>query len=193
MQSLDLIVLEQAIKMLQKDEVVWLCTVIHTYGSAPRSPGSLLCANQQGKVYGSLSGGCIEEDFIKRIARNEFLLDSQIVKYGDGGFEPDTSLPCGGSIDVLVERLAPNQQNLYILQEIQKAHQGQQQLLKTVHPPHMASLNRVSTNLFLQSIREPNGEIQLYVGSRPQLFIACLSPGVCQASCPIFHAAKLTV
>lgn len=39
MQSLDLIVIQQAREWIQKEPV---CTVLSTYGSSPRSPGALL-------------------------------------------------------------------------------------------------------------------------------------------------------
>ena len=72
----DVSVITQAITWI-KEQPVWLCTVLSTYGSSPRSPGSLLVAKADGQYLGSLSGGCIEEDFIQRIQIGEYLKASQ--------------------------------------------------------------------------------------------------------------------
>jgi xanthine dehydrogenase accessory factor len=63
MQHLDLQVVRRALEWSAAGQRVWLCTVLATYGSAPRAPGSLLAVNAEGLWIGSLSGGCVEEDF----------------------------------------------------------------------------------------------------------------------------------
>ena len=45
-QHLDLQVIRQALRWSREGQRVWLCTVLFTYGSAPRAPGSLLAVNQ---------------------------------------------------------------------------------------------------------------------------------------------------
>ena len=116
MKNLDLIVIEHAIEWLSYNQPIWLCTVLRTYGSAPRSPGALLVATADGQYAGSLSGGCIEEDFLKQIAQQKFLEPSQIIRYGSGDsdFKPNISLPCGGSIDVLVEYLELSPMTIFL-------------------------------------------------------------------------------
>jgi xanthine dehydrogenase accessory factor len=44
-QHLDLQVIRQALQYACDRQRVWLCTVLATYGSAPRAPGSLLLVN----------------------------------------------------------------------------------------------------------------------------------------------------
>lgn len=68
MQHLDLQVIRQALQWSCNGQRVWLCTVLATYGSAPRAPGSLLAVNASGQWLGSLSGGCVEDDFLERAA-----------------------------------------------------------------------------------------------------------------------------
>lgn len=41
---------------------VTLVTVVQTWGSAPRPPGSLLAVRDDGVFSGSVSGGCVEDD-----------------------------------------------------------------------------------------------------------------------------------
>lgn len=101
MKNLDLQVIQQALAWVDQGHCVWLCTVLATFGSAPRGPGSLLVARPTGAFFGSLSGGCVEEDFLERLGRNEFAGDNHVVRYGEGGLAPSLELPCGGILDVL--------------------------------------------------------------------------------------------
>ncbi len=108
MQHLDLQVVRRALEWSAAGQRVWLCTVLATYGSAPRAPGSLLAVNAEGLWIGSLSGGCVEEDFLERVAEGAFEQAVSVVRYGEGD-DPRSrvSLPCGGVLDVLVEKLEP--------------------------------------------------------------------------------------
>ncbi len=72
----DVFVISQALSWIK--EPIWLCTVLSTYGSSPRSPGSLLVAKADGQYVGSLSGSCIEEDFIQRIQHAEYIKASKL-------------------------------------------------------------------------------------------------------------------
>ncbi|TBU97500.1 XdhC family protein [Phytopseudomonas dryadis] len=107
MKQLDLQVIQQARTWLARGEPVWLCTVISTFGSAPRGPGAMLVARCDGAFCGSLSGGCVEEDFLERVSSRSFLERNQVVRYGAGGLAPTLALPCGGVLDILVEYIEP--------------------------------------------------------------------------------------
>ena len=80
MQSLDARVVEQAIEWLGNGRTIWLCTVLSTFGSSPREPGSLMVATSDGHHVGSLSGGCVEEDFLERVAAGEYEQPAVIVR-----------------------------------------------------------------------------------------------------------------
>ena len=66
MESLDLRVLEDVLAWRRTGHAVTLVTVVETWGSAPRPPGALLAVRDDGRVSGSVSGGCIEDDLIAR-------------------------------------------------------------------------------------------------------------------------------
>ena len=66
MESLDLRVLEDVLAWRHAGHAVTLVTVVETWGSAPRPPGALLAVRDDGRVSGSVSGGCIEDDLIAR-------------------------------------------------------------------------------------------------------------------------------
>lgn len=109
MQALDQKVIQQAKEWLDSNDTVWLCTVLSTYGSSPREPGSLFAAKSATQFIGSLSGGCVEEDFLERIESGEFNTGIQQVSYGSD--QTAVKLPCGGSLIILVEQLTASTAN----------------------------------------------------------------------------------
>ncbi|MBD9517907.1 XdhC family protein [Pseudomonas sp. PDM22] len=134
MQHLDLQVVRQALQWSNAGQRVWLCSVLFTYGSAPRAPGSLLAVNASGQWVGSLSGGCVEDDFLERVAEGEFSEPVVVVRYGDGtDTRTNIRLPCGGILDVLVENLAPDCDVQAHLRELESALLGQRRLLREVN------------------------------------------------------------
>ena len=104
MRHLDLKVIDQALEWARIGRPIWLCTVLSTYGSSPREPGAMLVATDNNEFVGSLSGGCVEEEFLQSLADGAFRQPVQRIRYGDS---PEESrrlrLPCGGSLQVLVE------------------------------------------------------------------------------------------
>ncbi len=94
-------VLRQAVEWLRQGRDVVLATVLHTWGSAPRPPGSLAALTRDGEISGSVSGGCIEEDLLQRIATPGFPgATPATLEYGE-----ERGLPCGGRLELLLERL----------------------------------------------------------------------------------------
>ena len=88
-------------------EVAYLFTVSATWGSSPRPPGSLLAIGEGGRQVGSVSGGCVEDDLVQRV-RSGTLTQSfpQLITYGVQTDEARRfGLPCGGRLDLLVERI----------------------------------------------------------------------------------------
>jgi len=88
---------------------VFLVTVLTTWGSSPRPPGSLLAVRADGSTVGSVSGGCVEDDLVDRLRAGAFPEEQPArTRYG---VTRDTAarfgLPCGGALELLVEPLAP--------------------------------------------------------------------------------------
>jgi len=87
---------------------VAIATVVETWGSAPRQAGAKMALTADGKIAGSVSGGCVETAVVE--AGRKVLASGrpQLLHYG---VSDDTAwsvgLACGGSIDVFVEPLAP--------------------------------------------------------------------------------------
>jgi xanthine dehydrogenase accessory factor len=88
-----------------RGERVALATVVATRRSAPRPVGSKLAVSESGQLFGSVSGGCVESDVALQAA--EVLADERprLLTYGiDDEQAWSVGLPCGGEIDVFVER-----------------------------------------------------------------------------------------
>ena len=73
MESADRQVLDALIGWRDAGRRAALATVARTWGSSPRPPGSWAAFRDDGAVAGSVSGGCIEEDLVRRV--REGLLD----------------------------------------------------------------------------------------------------------------------
>jgi xanthine dehydrogenase accessory factor len=115
MNSLDQQVVEQLASWLEAGKRCWLCTIIETFGSSPRPVGSLLVCNEDGLYSGSLSGGCVEDNLRDSI-RNGELAQSKPERIRYGVTVEDVlrlGLPCGGSLEVVIEPIAPAQAGLY--------------------------------------------------------------------------------
>jgi len=133
MQHLDLQVIDQALQWVADEHEVWFCTVLSTYGSAPRAPGALLVARANGAHVGSLSGGCVEEEFLASLAQGELQAPAQIVRYGETDDDRRRlRLPCGGILQVLVEHHRPTPTWHSHLRTLQATLLGQQRLLRRV-------------------------------------------------------------
>ena len=85
---------------------VALATLVETWGSAQRPPGSLLIIDGDGRGLGSLSDGCIEPEVVG-LAR-EVIADGapRLREFAvSDAMAQGAGLPCGGRIKVFVERV----------------------------------------------------------------------------------------
>lgn len=105
MNSIDLKVLSAALEWVRKGHRVTLGTVVRTWGSSPRPPGSMLALREDGQLVGSVSGGCIEDDLIYRLRQGDPAFDGPTVTtYGERAEEGRRfGLPCGGTVQVVLE------------------------------------------------------------------------------------------
>lgn len=83
-----------------------LATVVATWGSAPRPPGSHLLIDAEGNFLGSVSGGCVEAEVITEA---QDVITSGRACLIEFGVADETAwsagLSCGGAIKVYIERL----------------------------------------------------------------------------------------
>ena len=100
-----------------RGEPVALVTIVAAEGGGPRGVGAQMAvtANDAG---GFLSGGCIEADVILHARATLEDRQPRHIVYGRGSPFVDTRLPCGGRLDLLVERLDPDD---HALAELRRA------------------------------------------------------------------------
>lgn len=177
MRYLDTQVIEKALQWARTGERIWLCTVVSTYGSAPRAPGSMLVANSRGVFVGSLSGGCVEEEFIESIKQGELHQPTQLVRYGDS---PEQTrrlrLPCGGVLIVLVECREPTEPWIEHLMSLHSALMGQTQVLRHVDLTTAKTWQEPVGVQGDEAVKVTDEHVQIRVGPALRLILAGLSP-----------------
>jgi xanthine dehydrogenase accessory factor len=91
-----------------RGERVALATVVAVRRSAPRPAGAKMAISSSGEVSGAVSGGCVEGSVV--MAAEEVLdgAEPRLMSFGIADEEAwSVGLPCGGEIDVWVERYEP--------------------------------------------------------------------------------------
>ena len=99
---------ELALNWLRVGRGVALATVVETWGSAPRSPGSQMVVDAAGAMMGSISGGCVEAAVVAEAMATIADRQPRLQTYGvsdDDAFA--VGLACGGTIRVLIEPVGP--------------------------------------------------------------------------------------
>jgi xanthine/CO dehydrogenase XdhC/CoxF family maturation factor len=99
-------ILEDVQRWQEAGEKVVVATVVATRRSAPRPVGTSLAVSESGQMCGSVSGGCVESDVYQHAREVLETGKPQLLSYGIADEDAwSVGLPCGGEIDVFVERL----------------------------------------------------------------------------------------
>src|SRR5574338_1004762 len=141
MDSVDLDVLRKSAEWVDEGKRVLLVTVTKTWGSSPRPEGAMLAVREDGYVVGSVSGGCIEDDIVDRTRREgQRATKCEVVTYGVSADEARRfGLPCGGTLQLVLEPLSRESGMRSLLREIEAGHLVQRRLdldsgHATLHP-----------------------------------------------------------
>ncbi|WP_050470667.1 XdhC family protein [Herbaspirillum chlorophenolicum] len=109
MEYTDLKVLRELRDWRLQGRKAMLATVVSTWGSSPRPVGSQLALRDDGRMVGSVSGGCIEDDLLFNYVGAKSSTWAQQttplkVRYGIDAEEAHRfGLPCGGTLELLLE------------------------------------------------------------------------------------------
>ena len=130
MDSIDLEVLKTSAEWIAAGHRCELVTVIKTWGSSPRPVGATLAICDDGRVVGSVSGGCIEDDLIARVREHGIVRTMpEIVSYGITADEAHRfGLPCGGTIELAIEPLAAHSRIGELLERLERHELVQRRL-----------------------------------------------------------------
>ena len=83
--------------------------VLRTFGSSPRREGAVLLAAADGRMIGSVSGGCVEAAAAAEVLESRKSGHSRVIRYGISDEQAwGVGLACGGTIDVLIEPSIPD-------------------------------------------------------------------------------------
>ncbi len=131
MDSVDFSVLKTLREWMAGELPLWLITVVETFGSSPRPKGAMLVLRGDGLAVGSVSGGCIEDDLVRRMLRGQLSAERcSTISYGVTAEEArHFGLPCGGSIRLVVE---PARNAEWVAQVI-RLIQSHQLVKRTLH------------------------------------------------------------
>ena len=98
-------IVDEVERWRSRGEPFAVATVVATRKSAPRPIGSKFAVSESGELCGSVSGGCVESDIAEQA---KDVLETGVPKLLSYGISDDDALgvglPCGGEIDVFVER-----------------------------------------------------------------------------------------
>jgi xanthine/CO dehydrogenase XdhC/CoxF family maturation factor len=93
-------------KWRARGDAIAIATVIETWGSSPRAPGSKMAINQQGEMVGSVSGGCVEGAVVEEARQVLKTGQPKLLHFGVADETAwEVGLACGGTIEIFVDRL----------------------------------------------------------------------------------------
>jgi xanthine/CO dehydrogenase XdhC/CoxF family maturation factor len=99
-------VLEQAAAWRQAGRGVAIATVTATWGSSPRPVGSQLVVDDQGRMSGSVSGGCIEGAVVREAQEVIAGGKPRLLDFGVTNEQAwEVGLACGGKLQIWLEAL----------------------------------------------------------------------------------------
>ena len=107
MDSQDLQVLAALRRWREEGHRAALVTVAQTWGSAPRPAGAWMALRDDGRVQGSVSGGCIEGAVAEAAMQTIATGAPQLLDFGITNERAwEVGLACGGKLKVFVEKLS---------------------------------------------------------------------------------------
>jgi xanthine dehydrogenase accessory factor len=100
---------------LERGEPAALVTIVSTTGSTPQRVGAKMLVFGDGRIVGTIGGGCYENDAFGKARAAIETRAPQLVHYElSDDFAQETGLICGGQMDVYIEPIEPSPE-LYII------------------------------------------------------------------------------
>jgi xanthine/CO dehydrogenase XdhC/CoxF family maturation factor len=164
-----------------------LVTVVKTLGSSYRRPGARLLITESGQRAGSISGGCLEDDVVKKawwlsekgpvVRRYDTTPDGEIGPSGEvsGGF----GLGCNGIIYLLIQRLKTNPLTLDVLENVYATRQAA--LLAHVLSPAECAGTYSDSQMparLRHHAQSVTGSVVAHVDEEQEVFFETLNPPV---------------
>ena len=100
-------VLERLAQWLGDGHKAVLLTVLSTFGGSPRPPGSMAAIRDDGIIWGSVSGGCVEDDLVLEMREGKLLSGNKRVSVRTFGADAEEQaryrLPCNNTLRIAIE------------------------------------------------------------------------------------------
>ena len=91
----------------ERGEAVALVTILETRGSTPQKAGAKMVVGRDGRMRGTVGGGCVESEILFRAQRAIETRKCEIGSYDFNADEDENGLICGGSMKVFIEPILP--------------------------------------------------------------------------------------
>ena len=116
-------VLADLSQAMARGETVALVTIVEARGSTPQRVGARMVVHADGRIVGTIGGGCYESDAFGKAREAIRTRTAQLVRYDlTDDFAADTGLICGGQMQVFIEPIDPAP-SLYIVGAGHVGHQ----------------------------------------------------------------------
>jgi len=100
---------------LERGESAALVTIVSTMGSTPQRVGAKMLVFADGRIVGTIGGGCYENDAFWKAREAIKTRRPELIHYElSDDFAQETGLICGGTMDVYIEPIEPSPE-LYII------------------------------------------------------------------------------
>jgi xanthine dehydrogenase accessory factor len=208
-------VLAAALRWRSEGRRAALATVLRTWGSSPRQPGSQLAVNDQRAFVGSVSGGCVEGAVIHEAL--EVMASGQPRTLDFGVSDEDAwavGLACGGKVQVYVDPVGDAEERL--LAELLAGGERRGHVLATrlgsrehvllamedgvlrpregdADPELLEASRGALTRDRSEVVETPGGEVFLQVYNPPLRMVVVGAVHIAQALCPMAAIAGFAV
>jgi len=92
---------------LQRGEAVALVTILESKGSTPQKAGAKMVVSRDGRLRGTVGGGCVEAEILWRARQAIENRKAEILSYDYNADDEENGLICGGSVTVFIEPVLP--------------------------------------------------------------------------------------
>ena len=99
---------EEIVKLRREGQRGAVATIVNVRGSIPSFKTAKMLVREDGSIYGTIGGGCVEAD-VWRAAREVMEEEKPRTLSFDLNHDPkyDTGLVCGGTLDIFIEPVLP--------------------------------------------------------------------------------------
>lgn len=175
-------ILELWRKLAEEGESAVLATVVRTEGSSYRVPGARMLLSQSGERVGSISGGCLEADIVRKAwwltAQGPVLRKYDTTPEGEistGGY----GLGCNGVVYVLLERVIPDAPSVLPVLNAVRQERRPVNVMHVLSPAELVGQRLITDadGVVTHNIRNPELLARLLTQMPgPEVFIETLAP-----------------